>query len=415
MGLPEDTCLLARRGWYGMRDAGQAFEFAVRDHFLDHDFKQGMFSTCVFAHRSNLLLYFVHGDDYVGLGVLGTRQSCLNGSSSRIEESWVPKNRVITYHPAKPGCPEMLTCDADQRHADLLMVAYGLTATSKTKATPWDKAAFLARHPLAGPFLDEKRRVEFCSNCKRCLFLALEPPEIQFTAKEISRAMASPTTHADETLKALSRYLAGHPRVLWPYPRHEWPGKVWGLTDSNWAACPVTRKSSSATYLMLGRHPIFAASSTQTILSLSIGEAEFYRDVRCACRTLVLKSLMSDLSLEVKAELVTDSSACKGLCSRRGAGKILHIHCPALWLQRAVARRQIGITRRARKDLAGHPRRHHVATAGQVWTGQGRRSSEAGVEHGRSASEGLRTWLRFVCKTLCESQCACWSSLALPI
>ena len=37
MGLPEDTCLLARRGWYGMRDERQAFEFAVRDHFLDHD------------------------------------------------------------------------------------------------------------------------------------------------------------------------------------------------------------------------------------------------------------------------------------------------------------------------------------------------------------------------------------------
>ena len=50
--------------------------------------------------------------------------------------------------------------------------------------------------------------------------------------------------------------------------------------------------------------------------------------------------------------LVTDSSACKGLCSRRGAGKIRHIHCPALWLQHAVARRQIGITRRAGKDLA---------------------------------------------------------------
>ena len=46
------ACLRARRGWYGMRDAGQAFEFAVRDHFLDHDFKQGMFSTCIFAHRS---------------------------------------------------------------------------------------------------------------------------------------------------------------------------------------------------------------------------------------------------------------------------------------------------------------------------------------------------------------------------
>ena len=66
MGLPEDTCVLARRGWYGMRDAGQAFEFAVRDHFLDHDFKQGMFSLFVFAHRSKFLLYFVHGDVHVG-------------------------------------------------------------------------------------------------------------------------------------------------------------------------------------------------------------------------------------------------------------------------------------------------------------------------------------------------------------
>ena len=46
--------------------------------------------------------------------------------------------------------------------------------------------------------------------------------------------MVSPTVHADETLKALSRYLAGHPRVLWRYQRQEWTGRVWGLTDSNW-------------------------------------------------------------------------------------------------------------------------------------------------------------------------------------
>ena len=320
-------------------------------------------NKCVFAHRIKFLLYFVHGDDYVGRGV----RCDLDGYRAQLSERFIIKergvlgadlheirilNRVITHHPAKPGCPEMLTYEADQRHADLLRAACGPYASSKTKATPWDQAAFLARHPLAGPFLDEKRPVEFRSNRMRCLYLALDRPDIQFAAKEISRARASPTIHADETLNALSRYLAGHPRVLRRYPRQEWPGKVWGLTDSNWAACPVTRKSSSATYLMLGRHPIFAASSTQTILSFSSGEAEFHGAVRCACRTLGLKSPLSDLSLEVKAELVTDSSACKGLCSKRGAGKIRHIHCPALWLQHAVARRQIGITRRAGKDSA---------------------------------------------------------------
>ena len=92
-------------------------------------------------------------------------------------------NRVITYHPAKPGCPDMLTCEADQRHADILMAANGLNASSKAKAIPWEKAAFLAQHPQAGPFLDEKRQVEFRSNCVRCLYLALDRPDIQFTAK----------------------------------------------------------------------------------------------------------------------------------------------------------------------------------------------------------------------------------------
>ena len=56
------------------------------------------------------------------------------------------------------------------------------------------------------------------------------------------------------------------------------------------------------------------------------------------------------------------------------------------------------------RDQGGHPRRHHVATAGHVWTGQVRRSSEASVEHGRSASGGLRTWLRYVCTTFSELQ-----------
>ena len=37
---------------------------------------------------------------------------------------------------------------------------------------------------------------------------------------------------------------------------------------------------------------------------------------------------------------------------RTVAVRIRHIHCPALWLQHAVARRQIAITRRAGKDLA---------------------------------------------------------------
>ena len=116
---------------------------------------------------------------------------------------------------------------------------------------------------------------------------------------------------------------------------------------------------------------------------------------------------MSDLSLEVKAELVTDSSACKGFCSRRGAGKnSTHpLSCIVASTRRgmttdcdypACGKR---LSSRCR-DQGGNLRRHHVAIAWHVWTGQGRRSSGASVEHGRSARGGLRTWVRYVHTTL---------------
>ena len=145
--------------------------------------------------------------EYFGLGVRGD----LEGFRANLSERFIKDRsilsahslheirilkRVITYHSVKPVCPEM-TYEADPRHGE----------TS-------DKAAVLARHPLAGPLLDEKHRVAFRSVCMRCLYLALDPPDFQFTVEEISRAMASPTIHADETLKALPRYMAGYPRVL---------------------------------------------------------------------------------------------------------------------------------------------------------------------------------------------------------
>ena len=53
--LPRDQCILLHRCWYGTRDAGQGFEFAVRDHFEAHDFVQGIFTPCIYKHRNKRL------------------------------------------------------------------------------------------------------------------------------------------------------------------------------------------------------------------------------------------------------------------------------------------------------------------------------------------------------------------------
>ena len=164
--------------------------------------------------------------------------------------------------------------------------------------------------------------------------------------------MAKPTDHAEEHLKLVIRFAVSPPRVVWRYVKQTPTTELQGLTDSNWAGCPVTRKSTTCSHLQIGGHPIYSGVSTQTILGLSSGESEFYGAVRIACRTIGLASSALEKGWKMTPTLVTDSSAAKGMASRRGAGQVRHIHCPALWLQQVISRRRLTIKKRAGAALS---------------------------------------------------------------
>ena len=100
------------------------------------------------------------------------------------------------------------------------------------------------------------------------------------------------------------------------------------------------------THFMLGRHPIFAGTTTPSC-DLSSRESEFFTAVRGACRTLALTTLMLFLGFSMQAELRTGRTAAKGLASLQRAGLVRHIHCPALGWQQAIARRTIRMEKQA--------------------------------------------------------------------
>ncbi len=366
MQLPSDQVLLLLKCKEGTRDANQTFEFLVRDSFAKFGFEQGSYSPCVYRHTTKQLVYVVHGDDYIGLGVREDLQwfhdqlqtilivKCRGflGPGPKDCKSIRILNRVVTYHPATVSNTEHITWEADQRHADLICSQLGINPSSKPRATPMDKEAYTKKHPLTGDELTPRDAALYKSVCMRFLYLVQDRPECQFASKELTRAMSKPTICAMEALKHSARFLLGAPRVVWRFPRQPMCTCVKGLCDSNWAGCPITRKSTSCAHLMIGKHPLTAATSTQTILSMSSGESEFYGAVRAACRLLGLQSLMKDIGWIVDAKLCTDSSAAKGMASRRGAGTVRHIHCPALWLQQAIRRRRLTIEKTAGATLS---------------------------------------------------------------
>ena len=88
---------------------------------------------------------------------------------------------------------------------------------------------------------------------------------------------------------------------------------------------------------MFGNHAIKHWSSTQSLISISSGEAEYYGCVRASSHGLGIKSMLGDLGISGKRLRVkTDASVAKSLAARRGLGGIRHIEVNQLWLQEKV-------------------------------------------------------------------------------
>ena len=106
-----------------------------------------------------------------------------------------------------------------------------------------------------------------------------------------------------------------------------------GYTDSGWAGCQKSRRSTSGGCLMSGAHMLTQWSRTQHVISLSSAEAELHALCTCATEGLALKNICVEMGLEMYFELLTDSSAAKGIVMRQGAGKVKHLDIKSLWIQ----------------------------------------------------------------------------------
>ena len=193
-----------------------------------------------------------------------------------------------------------------------------------------------------GPELKDGAVLQFRSGCMRVAFLAMDRPEIQYMGKECARVMNKPSAYGLECLKHIIRFLIGESRLVWHFYEQHMYSMIDAYSDTNWAGCPVTRKSTSCSIMMLGKHCIGVNTSTQSVIGLSSTEAEFYGGVKTACRALGVRGLMGDLGVsEMTVRLSFDSSGAKGIAAKRGAGEVRHIELRTLWLQNAVERKLV--------------------------------------------------------------------------
>ncbi len=111
----------------------------------------------------------------------------------------------------------------------------------------------------------------------------------------------------------------------------------------------------------MGGHVLRAWSSTQAVVALSSGEAEYYALIKGASLALGMRSLAADMGIFMAIDLFSDSSAARGVASRRGLGGI-RTTMASLWARQA---HKLGVSRRMWRGRATCRRRRSRRTC--VW------------------------------------------------
>ena len=87
---------------------------------------------------------------------------------------------------------------------------------------------------------------------------------------------------------------------------------------------------------MHGDHLLKSWATTQTVVALSSGQAEYYGVTKGICEAIGIREIAKDMGLDLKIKLHTDSSAAKGIATRKGLGKVKHLETRTLWVQDKV-------------------------------------------------------------------------------
>ncbi|KAL2928646.1 Retrovirus-related Pol polyprotein from transposon RE2 [Bienertia sinuspersici] len=131
----------------------------------------------------------------------------------------------------------------------------------------------------------------------RLIYLSFTRPDLAYAVHILAQFMQAPRVeHWDAALRVV-RYLKGSPGqgILLP---SQCELRLTGWCDSDWASCPLTRRSLTGWIVFLGGSPISWKTKKQHTVSRSSAEAEYRSMASVTCELKWLRGLLSSLGVE---------------------------------------------------------------------------------------------------------------------
>ena len=333
---------------YGTRDAAKNWQEEVARMMKAWGFMQGAYNPCLYYHPKWDIATLVHGDDFVSAG----NEVNLRAFRTKLEERFKIKTQIVGHGGREDVQSEARVLnrivratedgweyEADQRHIEMLIDGLGL-GQAKGVCTPGEEEKKWEEEENKEELSAEEAR-RFRGHAARLNYLAADRPDIAYSVKEVCRAMAKPTKGAWKKLKRIVRYLVEARRTVTEYPWQGQEGEVEAYTDSDWAGCRQTGRSTSGGAITIGDHFIKAWASTQASVTLSSAEAELVAMTKATAEVMGILNMVRDLGEKKHGIVYADSSAALAIADRKGSGKLRHINVRMLWLQEKERRGEV--------------------------------------------------------------------------
>ena len=223
-------------------------------------------------------------------------------------------------------------------------------------------------------FVSEKDKETYASCVGSAIYLSQDRADLKFAVKELARHLHAPRRCDFQNLKLFARYLVGtkhygHVSKLAEGIGLDDPLPLHAYTDSDWAGCEETRKSSSGEVIVLAGTVVETNSITQPgVPATSSGEAELRALTRCGQSAVYVRNLAQhDFKLKVDTPRIwCDSSAALQAAKRIGMGKMRHVAVGDMYIQELVRTKQVIIGKINGKANPANTLTKHLATANEM-------------------------------------------------
>ena len=250
-----------------------------------------------------------------------------------------PGTAVEVLGRTKVRTEEAILTLPDSKHADNVCEQLGIGP--KDKGTVPSKPLDLTKVEE----LSAGDAARFRSAVGSAIYLSADRRDIQFAVKELARRMQAPRVCDWLAAETLARYLRTTPRlgravVLDPASKGTALLSLELYSDSDWAGCPETRRSTDNIVVCLGGAVVQTSCQTQPGLpATSSGDAEVRGVSRAAREAVFLRELAEkDFAIACGTpRLWADSAASIGAAKRIGPGsKLRHLEVAEFYVQGAL-------------------------------------------------------------------------------